>query len=177
MARARPRDRASAGERARTRAARLRRALCACAALGAACAVAAAGVERGQRVLNARLSEAARRATPEAGLARGRIRAVSEARFASTRGAKRGRWRTRARDDAGGDAATRRGATDDADETTEPTRRGATDDADETTERRYDAFMRAVDEYEDVEEAEEEEEDDGEEARRWAAMLGKRRDE
>jgi hypothetical protein len=37
--------------------------------------------------------------------------------------------------------------------------------------------MRAVDEYEDVEEAEEEEEDDGEEARRWAAMLGKRRDE
>ena len=67
-----------------------------------------------------------------------------------------------ARDDAGGDAATRR---------------GETDDADETTERRYDAFMRAVDEYEDVEEAEEEEEDDGEEARRWAAMLGKRRDE
>ena len=52
-----------------------------------------------------------------------------------------------------------------------------TDDADETTERRYDAFTRAVDEYEDVEEAEEEEEDDGEEARRWAAMLGKRRDE
>ena len=83
-------------------------------------------------------------------------------RRASTRGAKRGRWRTRARDDAGGDAATRR---------------GETDDADETTERRYDAFTRAVDEYEDVEEAEEEEEDDGEEARRWAAMLGKRRDE
>ena len=152
MTRARPRDRASAGERARTRAARLRRALCACAALGAACAVAAAALGSSERVLNARLSEAARRATPEAGLARGRIRAVSEARFASTRGAKRGRWRTRARDDAGGDA-------------------------DETTERRYDAFMRAVDEYEDVEEAEEEEEDDGEEARRWAAMLGKRRDE
>lgn len=162
MTRARPRDRASAGERARTRVARLRRALCACAALGAACAVAAAALGSTQRVLNARLSEAARRATPEAGLARGRIRAVSEARFASTRGAKRGRWRTRARDDAGGDAATRR---------------GETDDADETTERRYDAFTRAVDEYEDVEEAEEEEEDDGEEARRWAAMLGKRRDE
>ena len=62
-----PRDRASAGERARTRAARLRRALCACAALGAACAVAAAALGSTQMVLNARLSEAARRATPERG--------------------------------------------------------------------------------------------------------------
>ena len=59
MTRARPRDRASAGERARTRAARLRRALCACAALGAACAVAAAALGSSARVLNARLSAAA----------------------------------------------------------------------------------------------------------------------
>ena len=95
---------------ARATRARLRRALCACAALGAACAAASAALGSTQMVLNARLSEAARRATPGRGLARGRVRAVSEARFAPpARGAARGRWRTRPRDDAGGDAATRGG--------------------------------------------------------------------
>ena len=148
---------------ARATRARLRRALCACAALGAACAAASAALGSTQMVLNARLSEAARRATPERGLARGRVRAVSEARFAPpARGAARGRWRTRPRDDAGGDAATRGG------------------DAAEATERRHDAFTRAVDEYEDVD-AEDDDEavdaEDAEDARRWAAMLGERRDE
>lgn len=65
-------------------------------------------------------------------------------------------------DDAGGDAATRR---------------GEMDDADEMMECRYDVFMCVVDEYEDVEEVEEEEEDDGEEVWWWVVMLGKWCDE